>query len=203
MPDLAFSLAGGGNANFDKVTTSKILLNADGTIGAPVIAWASDPDTGIYRSAADTFRTVGGGTYAMQFTSGSSAANGSLAALNSLSVSGQSNLGSGSVLFSGTITPAQITADQDNYAGFTGTTNRTSTDASHNITGMTAGVTTGHIKFIINVGSFDLVFKNDTTSTAANRFLTATGGDYTLTPNDIAVCIYDAVSARWRVGKMS
>lgn len=118
---------------------------------------------------------------------------------DSISVSGQSNLGSGSVLFSGIASPAQITVNQNNYALATGTINRIFSDAARDITGMTAGVTTGHIKYIINIGAFNITLKEDNAgSTAANRF--TQGADVVLTPGDMAICIYDGVVSRWRAG---
>lgn len=118
---------------------------------------------------------------------------------STIAVSGQSNLGSGSILFSGVASPAQITSNQNDYAAATGTVNRISSDAARDITGMTAGVTTGHIKFLINVGAFNITLKEDNAgSSAANRF--TQGADVVMTPGDIVICIYDAVVSRWRAG---
>jgi hypothetical protein len=59
----------------------------------------------------------------------------------------------------------------------------------------------GQTHVIVNVGSFDIVLKHDTTSTAANRFLNTTGADITLTAGQQAACWYDSTTARWRVSK--
>jgi hypothetical protein len=105
--------------------------------------------------------------------------------------------------------PAQITADQNNYAAGTGRSlfYRLSTDASRNITGFNpAGGTNqdGELHYFINVGSFDIVLKHeDAASTAANRFLNSTGADLTLTANQTALLVYDGTSARWRVFKQN
>lgn len=77
---------------------------------------------------------------------------------------------------------------------------RISTDAARNLTGFQAAAYDGARIFMVNVGAQDLVFKNaDTGSEEINRFITSTGGDYTLTPNGWALMIYDMTSQRWRV----
>src|SRR5690606_27079362 len=100
------------------------------------------------------------------------------------------------------LSPAQITADQNNYAP-TGinTTNvlRISTDASRNITGLVnAGAhTSGRVLTIVNIGSNNIVLTNeDAASTAANRFLL--GANHTLEANQSITVIYDGTSSRWR-----
>lgn len=103
--------------------------------------------------------------------------------------------------FSGSsiLTPAQITANQDNYAP-TGigaaSVLRLSTDASRNITGISAPSPEYARRLIVqNIGSFNVVLKDDVTSTAANRFqLTA---DVTLTPMQHVELIYDTTLDRW------
>lgn len=100
------------------------------------------------------------------------------------------------------VTPAQITANQDNYnPGSVAQNIRLSTDASRNITGMTTDYPqrAGDWRTVTNVGSFNIVLVHDATSTAANRFFNASGGDITLTPNQTAFLIYDGVISRWRV----
>ena len=101
---------------------------------------------------------------------------------------------------SGAITPTQITANQNDY-------NvdklklvsrlRLSTDASRNMTGLVGGYE-GRILIIHNVGSFDLVLKNqDLNSSAQNRFLF--GSDLTVGADHSAALWYDGVSSRWRL----
>lgn len=97
------------------------------------------------------------------------------------------------------ITPSQITANTDDYnpTGLsTASTLRLSTDASRNLTGIQGGAD-GRILLLHNVGSFDLVLKDDTTSTAANRFQLST--DVTLAADQSTLIQYDATSSRWRV----
>ena len=104
------------------------------------------------------------------------------------------------VIFSSIITPAQITADQNDYApsGLTTcSTLRVSSDAARNITGLSAAET-GRILILHNVGSFNIVLKNESTSsTAANRFYGS--ADVTIGSNQCAVLQYDGTTSRWRV----
>lgn len=101
----------------------------------------------------------------------------------------------------GDISPAQITANQNDYNP-TGLADasvlRLNTDASRNITSI-AGGADGRILIIHNVGSFNIVLKDDdgATGTAANRF--ALSGDVTLTPDQCAIIQYDSTSTRWRL----
>lgn len=105
---------------------------------------------------------------------------------------------SGTVSFAADISPAQITGNQDDYSptGVSGASVlRLSTDASRDITGITGG-DDGRVLFIFNIGGFNIVLKNDVTSTAANRFLFP--ADITLAPNEGIGLMYDSTSSRWR-----
>jgi microcystin-dependent protein len=97
----------------------------------------------------------------------------------------------------GTVSPAQITGNQNNYSptGLAAAdTLRISTDARRNITGLTGG-SQGKRLTIHNVGTFPAVFKyEDGASTAANRFAFAT----TLGGGQSMEIKYDATSSRWR-----
>lgn len=100
---------------------------------------------------------------------------------------------------SSVVTPAQLVANANDYALASGDTNRMSTDASHDLTGMVAG-TNGERRVLVNVGAFDLVIKHQNAgSAAANRFLSDTGADLTMTPSKALDIWYDSVTARWRV----
>ena len=96
-----------------------------------------------------------------------------------------------------TLSPAQITGNQDNYAPVgldSSSVLRLSTDASRNITGL-AGGGLGLTMTIHNVGTFPVVFTyEDGASTAANRF--AFG--ITLGGGQSMEIQYDAASLRWR-----
>lgn len=117
---------------------------------------------------------------------------------NNLSgVAGISN--TGAFTLSGIISPAQITADQDNYAptGYaTATVFRLSSGASRNITGFAAG-SAGQVVIWHNVGAQNIVLKDESaSSTAANRF--ALTADLTLAADAVAILQYDGTSSRWR-----
>lgn len=103
------------------------------------------------------------------------------------------------IQFSGDISPAQITSNQNDYnpTGLsTASRLRLNTDASRNITGL-AGGADGRLIKIYNIGSFDIVLKNeDAGSTATNRF-TLGGADLTLTANKVAILSYDSTLTRW------
>lgn len=101
--------------------------------------------------------------------------------------------------------PAQITADQNNYnPGSSSMFLRLSTDASRSITGLTftVGKFDGQTHHIVNVGSNPIVLVNESaSSTAANRFHNSTGADITLSADQAADLFYDSTTARWRVFK--
>jgi hypothetical protein len=100
---------------------------------------------------------------------------------------------------SGVLSPAQLTASQNNYnpTGLsTATVLRLSTDASRNITGL-AGGAAGRIIVITNVGSNDIVLVDSSgSSSAANQF--QLDDDITLGADQSAVLQYDGTSSRWR-----
>lgn len=94
--------------------------------------------------------------------------------------------------------PTQITADQNNYAPGVAWFIRLTSDASRNITGIVAGQD-GQVIELWNVGSNNIVLQNENaSSTAGNRFLTNTGADLTIVPNNCAKLRYDLTTARWR-----
>lgn len=106
----------------------------------------------------------------------------------------------GTLGLTGDISPAQITANQNDYAptGLSGAAVlRLSSDASRNLTGL-AGGADGRILILHNVGAQNIVLKDeDAASVAANRF--ALTADVTLTPDTVVMLQYDATSSRWRV----
>jgi hypothetical protein len=96
--------------------------------------------------------------------------------------------------------PAQLTADQNNYALESGDILRVSASAARNITGLVATVN-GDARLLVNIGTFDITLKHQSaSSTAANRFICAGASDYVLSPGASAPVVYDATSAGWRVG---
>ena len=110
-------------------------------------------------------------------------------------------------LLTGTITPAQITANQNDYAPVDGviatktvalaTTLRLSSDVSRNITGI-VDPRDGSIKTIINVGNNPIVLQNaNAGSSSANRF--DFGADVTLSAKQSARIRYDGGDSRWKL----
>lgn len=104
------------------------------------------------------------------------------------------------VILSGTLSPAQITANQNDYNPASladALALRLNSDASRNVTGLSGGAD-GRVVTITNVGSFDIVLTSeDAASSAANRFLIA-GGDMVLGADDVVALRYDGTSSRWR-----
>lgn len=219
--------ATGGDANIGIALTGKgtgaVNITNNGTTAAAALKFAGDAaGTGWSRDASfGSWYYTSGGTKLLymsgssfRFTSGAdliwASSTDGLTLTNGagLNRSGISTLGlhgantSAAATFSTpALSPAQITADQNNYAPGVGWFIRLTSDASRNLTGLVAGVD-GQIAEIWNVGSFNIVIQDEsstTASTAANRFLTSTAADLTLTPKKCALLRYDATSARWRV----
>jgi hypothetical protein len=99
----------------------------------------------------------------------------------------------------GDLSPAQITASQNDYnpAGLAdAAVLRLSSDAAWSITGL-AGGADGRKMLVFNVGAFNVTLTDeDAASAAANRF--ALTGNRILTPDDGVQFWYDSTSARWR-----
>ena len=99
----------------------------------------------------------------------------------------------------GTVSPASLSANTNNYAPGAGGFQRWTSSAAINVTGMAAGLA-GEVRRIINVGTNTITLTNqDSNSTAANRWLTTTGASLALAANKIALAVYDATTAAWRV----
>ena len=106
----------------------------------------------------------------------------------------------GSFNATGVLTPPQIVNDQDDYNPIGITSNcfiRLSSDGLRNITGLQS-VSIGRIIIMLNVGSNNVVLKNESVSSSeGNRFSLKT--DLTLVANASAIIYYDGVSLRWKV----
>lgn len=97
------------------------------------------------------------------------------------------------------LSPAQITADQNDYDPGRNGFWRLSSDASRTITGI-AGGENGSQLDIVNIGSQDIVLAHqNASSTAANRIISPTGSSITLGASKTAVLRYDATTQRWRI----
>ena len=124
-----------------------------------------------------------------------------------MSVNGAFTLNAGLVvagnhIATGILSPAQITANQNDYnpAGLsTSRILRLATDASRNITGLTA-LNNGQWMMIRNGGAFNIVLVHESaSSSAANRFSCPGAGDFTLNTCDCVELFYDGAISRWAV----
>ncbi len=122
---------------------------------------------------------------------------------------GGSLIESGYFELSGVVSPSQIVANQNDYdpggwLNIPPTSKnswfRLTSDASRNITGWGGpppGFEQGFVFLIHNVGSFNIVLKDESgLSTAKYRF--ALTGDITLVPDSVALLQYDNTTQRWR-----
>lgn len=192
--------------------------NGNGVSGNPTLALANDlsaveglASNGIAtRTATDTWavRTITGTANEITATNGDGVSgNPTLSLPSALTFTGKTITGgtyagitaSGSFTVSGILSPAQITADQNDYNPTnlaTAAVLRLNTDASRNLTGL-AGGADGRVILIHNVGSFALVLKDESaSSTAGNRF--ALNADVSLGADSSTMLQYDSTSSRWR-----
>lgn len=179
-------------------------------VAAAALTWGNTTDNPTYAFTGSGTATFSGQVTALRFvpTSSTVATNGMyLSAANTVGLSANSTLSARytsttfetvlQTLLSGVESPAQFTANTDNYALGNVTALRVSTDASRNLTGMTGGVA-GRFLILLNVGAQPIVIVNDATSTAANRFLLASGTNTTIQGGGCCIFWYDTTSSRWR-----
>ena len=108
------------------------------------------------------------------------------------------------VTFSGVISPAQITASQNNYAPTgIGTTYeiRVDTDATgYDITGISASQVDGRELLLTNDGANAFTLTDeDANSTAANRFALQQDQNVVIQPGASVPLRYDGTASRWRI----
>lgn len=119
-------------------------------------------------------------------------------------VSTTSLSGSGAITFSGVISPAQITSDQNNYnpSGVsTAAIIRLNLDAARTITGLVFQAA-GRRIMLVNTTAFAATLAHNSASSAeANRFACPASGDFTLRSNASVELWYDSVNQRWRVAQ--
>lgn len=96
--------------------------------------------------------------------------------------------------------PTQLSADQNNYTLPAADIVRLDASAARNVTGFAAG-SSGQAVLLINVGSFAITLKHQSTSsTDVNRIVVPWAGDYVLAASGgSATVVYDATTSRWRV----
>ncbi len=108
----------------------------------------------------------------------------------------------GEVIKNGVISPAQITANQNDY-GPTGAATcseiRVDSDAARDITGISAGQVDGREIVFTNDGAFSITLKHNVTSTAANRFDFGADADTEVKAGASVKLRYDGTASRWRL----
>ena len=149
------------------------LANGDGV--------SANPTVSIPSAVTFTGKTVTGGTYSGPVVTGT------------LDI--QQN-----IQWSGDLTPASFSTDQNDYnpgSLSTASTLRLNPTASVNLTGL-AGGTDGRIIILHNINAAQsLTLKDESaSSTAANRF--ALTADVSMSPDGVAFLQYDSTSQRWR-----
>ena len=102
------------------------------------------------------------------------------------------------------ITPDGLASSENNFLlGSSGGFVRYDSASGGTLTGMNAAGSDGRVAFLVAVAAGALtIAQQHASSTAENRFITTTGADLTISQDDIAIAIYDATSARWRVAKL-
>lgn len=101
--------------------------------------------------------------------------------------------------------PAQITADQNNYSLGNAGYARINSDAARAITGIVAPTASlsgnrGKFLFITNNGSQTITFNHlDTNSTITNRIIGIAAANTALTAGQNMGLVYDGTSNRWRI----
>jgi hypothetical protein len=185
MPDVKISQLPAGTANANAVVPA---TNAAGTTTQKVTL-GSIRDLPHTHAVADVT--------GLQAALDSKQASGSYAAATHAS---QHQTGGADAIPNVVASPAQLTADQNDYAIGTGDIFRVSASAARNITGIAAGVD-GQAILLVNTGSFAITLKHESTSsTAANRFTVPWAGDYVMSANGgAALLVYFTASSRWRV----
>jgi hypothetical protein len=99
----------------------------------------------------------------------------------------------------GVVSPAQITADQNDYnpAGLaTASVLQISTDAARNVSGFASGAE-GRCLTVINVGSEPVTLLNESASSSASNRM-ALGGNLTISAKQAAILRYDGTAVRWQ-----
>lgn len=177
-----------GSALGDGVRSTLSFRGPAGSLTVPTFTFTGDDNTGMYNVGADQLGLVTGGARRMLIA-------------NSLITFDVQASHSVAPLFANTLTPAQITSNQDNYspANLASAVHlRLSTDASRTISGLATGAN-GRFLVITNVGASNIVFLHQNTgSSEANRFLFDDGGSLTLTAEETRIFWYDTTTARWR-----
>lgn len=181
-----------------KPTTTTCLLEHFLYVTGMSAATVGDPiyltDAGGYSGTAGTVPVIIG-----RFLT---TTTGLVAAIPGQQFAGDASVVSGTFALTGDISPTTLVANTDNYnptgLSTAAVIRLSSTGGPFNITGI-AGGSDGRILILINLASTFFTLKNETTSTAANRFVCPLFADYILQPGASVVLIYDSTNSRWRM----
>lgn len=195
--------AGTDDARISHNGTNILIINADGSNGTVL------GDPGVNQMLVNRTGAAVGASSLVGWSSIDNNATGAMdTTLRRAGVAGVVGIGDGAgtagkTLRSIPLTPAQITANQNNYAPGTAWFYRLSTDASRDITGLSTSQVSGQVAEVWNVGAQNIVLKNqDANSTDVNRFICTGGADITLAADEVALLRYDGTTQRWRVRKV-
>ena len=167
------------------------------TSGQIVVTTAS----GVLTTAATISASAVSGLAAVATSgSGSDITTGTLAAARLGTHASTHQTGGADAVASVVVSPTSLAADVNDWAIGTGDVFRVAGTAARNVTGI-AAVTSGLAILLVNVGSFSLTLKHQSSSsTAANRFTIPWAGDCILAASGGAVVlVYDSTSSTWRV----
>ena len=208
-----------GGTGLTTLTTNQVLIGtAVDTLTVKTLPSCSNVTTEklLYNNATQTWscgtdQTAAGGGYATIQNEGTGLAQQTTVNMIGVDVDCVDNGGASKTdctinnnnfFVNGVISPAQLTADQNDWAPTNCGTNtiiRTTADQRRTSSGLSCSQTSGMIRTITNVGgSVDstLILKNESTlSTAANRF--AFVRDIVLRPSDSVTMWYDSTLSRW------
>lgn len=119
-----------------------------------------------------------------------------------LSIEGATNA-AGAALRSIPLTPAALSANQDNYNPGVARFYRLSATTPVTLTGLSISQQDGQDFEVWNVGPSSITLAHQSTSsTATNRFLNKGGVDIVLAPDEIAKVRYDGATQRYRATKL-
>lgn len=181
-----------GGAVAIELTSAQRALFVDGAVGSPAVSFASETGTGVYRIGSGNIGIAVSGTNVLSATS----------SIVNLTRATQ---------FGGSLTAADISADQNNYspAGMDVVTFvrlRTNDTNVRNITGFTGGVD-GRIIVFTNYGTSgvngSIKFQYENASSSAENRIGGNGNNFNLnprgggTPANTAMFMYDGTSQRW------
>lgn len=178
----AIAAAGGGSGDMRLQISKESSTNTASVVFADAFSGRAE------------FGLVGSDAFKLKVSSDGSAF---VEALNIDQSSGNATLPRG-LLLTGVISPAQITANQNDYAPTglgTASILKLSSDAARSITGLAAGGE-GCVVSLINTGSQTInLLDESASSSAANRF--TLGGDVAIGAKQAILLRYDSTASRW------